>query len=273
MGLFTKRSGGPDELAALRSEIAAMAARLDATDGEKARLEQRVAQLTATVNRPAPEPKPAPPPPPPILTQAELDILRARIQRLADRLDDPSMQPRDPAMVDDLAGRLDRLADDVAAAQAAAAHATGSPTVDPADHAALLARVDAIQARLDTPIAPPPAPPQPVAPPPTVDPAELDDVRSRLEALHDRVAAMDARITSIATELANQLSELSGDVDELGRREPAAASPSGEIDPAAMSEAVDEIRDAQVRLANEQARYQIAFRHDLAELAERLRRS
>ena len=33
-----------------------------------------------------------------------------------------------------------------------------------------------------------------------------------------------------------------------------------------------EIRDAQVELANEQARYQIAFREDLAALAERLRR-
>jgi hypothetical protein len=36
---------------------------------------------------------------------------------------------------------------------------------------------------------------------------------------------------------------------------------------------IDELRDGQVRLANEQARYQIAFREDLARLAEQLRRS
>ena len=35
---------------------------------------------------------------------------------------------------------------------------------------------------------------------------------------------------------------------------------------------VGELRDGQVRLANEQARYQIAFREDLARLAEQLKR-
>ena len=34
-----------------------------------------------------------------------------------------------------------------------------------------------------------------------------------------------------------------------------------------------EMRDAQVKLANEQARYQIAFRQDIADLAERLKRA
>ena len=74
----------------------------------------------------------------------------------------------------------------------------------------------------------------------------------------DRV---DARITSISTELAHQLTELSGEVDGLGANDP----PTERV--------VDELRDAQTRLANEQARYQIQFRQDLAELAERLRRT
>ena len=67
--------------------------------------------------------------------------------------------------------------------------------------------------------------------------------------------------TSTSTELANQISELSGDVDALGGDTP----PSDEV--------VEELRDAQIRLASEQARYQIAFRQDLADLADRLRRS
>ena len=52
-----------------------------------------------------------------------------------------------------------------------------------------------------------------------------------------------------------------GDIEAMGDRTP----PSDDV--------VDELRDAQTRLAGEQARYQIAFRQDLAELADRLRRA
>ena len=45
------------------------------------------------------------------------------------------------------------------------------------------------------------------------------------------------------------------------------------VDLAEVDDVVTEMRDAQVKLANEQARYQIAFREDLADLAERLRRA
>ena len=86
-------------------------------------------------------------------------------------------------------------------------------------------------------------------------------MRARLQRLADRIDQIDERITSISTELANQLTELSGEVEALAKEEPPA------------DDVVSEIRDAQVRLANEQARYQIAFREDLAELAERLRRT
>jgi hypothetical protein len=54
---------------------------------------------------------------------------------------------------------------------------------------------------------------------------------------------------------------LSGDIETMGGQTP----PTDVI--------VDELRDAQTRLAGEQARYQIAFRQDLAELADRLRRA
>ena len=71
-------------------------------------------------------------------------------------------------------------------------------------------------------------------------------------------------VTAVSTELANQVSELGTDLDALTRR-----PPEERPDPAEF----EELRDGQVRLANEQARYQIAFREDLARLAEQLRRA
>ena len=110
-----------------------------------------------------------------------------------------------------------------------------------------------------------PADPAP-APAATVDLPplpELDDLRTRVDAVVAQLTALDARITSVSTELANQLRELGGDIDALGARPPAAVDEGS----------LEEVRDTQVRLANEQARYQIAFREDLADLAERLRRA
>ena len=102
---------------------------------------------------------------------------------------------------------------------------------------------------------PPPPPPEP--PPPAIDPAEIDLLRARMQRIADRIDELDGRITSISTELANQINELSGEIDSLGGEAPT-------------DEVVDALRGAQVKLANEQARYQIAFRQDLAEIAERL---
>jgi hypothetical protein len=89
------------------------------------------------------------------------------------------------------------------------------------------------------------------------------DPGRRLDELALKLADLDARVTSVSTELANQIAELGNDLDALDQRPPDSA-PDGVI---------DELRDGQVRLANEQARYQIAFREDLARLAEQLRRS
>jgi chromosome segregation ATPase len=148
-------------------------------------------------------------------------------------------------------------------------------------------KVQGIVSRLDTPIAPPPAPPEP--PKPAVTEADINMLQARLQRLTDRIDAIDARITSIATELANQINELAGEVgtltvannqpawndtegdDGVAAEAAAQAAAAGALASAAEAIAV-EIRDAQVKLANEQARYQIAFRHELAELAERLKR-
>jgi hypothetical protein len=100
--------------------------------------------------------------------------------------------------------------------------------------------------------------------------AELTSLREALEhhdaatrALHDKLTTLDDRVTSVSTELANQLTELGNDIDALSSR-PAADG----ID----AEALTAVREGQVKLANEQARYQIAFREDLARLAHELKR-
>lgn len=91
----------------------------------------------------------------------------------------------------------------------------------------------------------------------------LDDHNRAARTLDDRLTSLDDRVTSVSTELANQLSELGNDIDALNSRPP--GTPLDEA-------TVDELRDTQTRLASEQARYQIAFREDLARLAEQLRR-
>jgi DNA anti-recombination protein RmuC len=113
-------------------------------------------------------------------------------------------------------------------------------------------------------------------------------LRARLDELADQVSSTDERVTSVSTELANQLTELSRDIDELNRREQDAradalgASEDGpaEVDTAEiearlnqrLDETLDDVLTTTERLAAEQARYEIKFRADLAELAERIRR-
>ena len=105
---------------------------------------------------------------------------------------------------------------------------------------------------------------------PPVDPAEVAELREqlaqwrselaavtaidseqsrRLEEVDGKIISLNARVTQVGTEVTHQLGELSNDIDSLGQRTDAAN--------------VD-----QVRLATEQARYQIAFRQDLAEVVE-----
>ena len=86
-------------------------------------------------------------------------------------------------------------------------------------------------------------------------------------AVREHMALLDQRLTNVSTELANQLSELGRDIDGLGQRIPEVAE--GTVS----DEVVDALRGGQVKLANEQARYEIAFREDLAALAEQLRKA
>lgn len=77
--------------------------------------------------------------------------------------------------------------------------------------------------------------------------------------------ALDERIQNVSTQLANQLGELSRDMDSLANRAPVASA--AVVD----DEALQTLRSGQVKLAAEQARYEISFREDLAALAEQVR--
>ena len=92
--------------------------------------------------------------------------------------------------------------------------------------------------------------------------AELEHVRRGLGALEERLAGMDGRVTHMSTAITNQLHELDSEIERLSNMADLASA-----------DTVNHLRANQVRIANEQARYAIALRQDLAELAELLRRS
>ena len=83
----------------------------------------------------------------------------------------------------------------------------------------------------------------------------------------EQVATIEQRLNAVSTELANQVSELGRDIDGLAAQGGQAAQ--GNVS----DELIDALKQSQVKLAAEQARYEIAFRQDLAALAEQVRRS
>ena len=108
---------------------------------------------------------------------------------------------------------------------------------------------------------------------------KLTDLADRVEATSDEAkkaqdqnVTLHERISNVSTELANQLGELSREIDNLSAAkvtvEPTIA-PAQIVAPDVLSD----LSTAQIRLANEQARYEIAFRQDLALLAEQIKRA
>ena len=93
---------------------------------------------------------------------------------------------------------------------------------------------------------------------------QVSDVASATgttSALLARVSSIETSVSNLGSELSRQLHELGSDIENLSR--------SSDDD---MSATIEQIRASQVRLASEQARYEIAFRQDLAGLAEEIRR-
>ena len=221
--------------------------------------------------------------------RSELDALKERLAASEQAKADLD------ARLDSRLGALDRgvalMGDQVTALSSSNARLDQTlTTVDDLDR-----RLRELVDRLNTPIsAPPPSPSaSPPPPPPTavgVDEERLDDLALRLDALAtavaahtDRMSSADTRVTSVSTELANQLTELSRDIDDLNRRTAEQTGGENEVISADTAEiearltqrldaAIDDVLDTTEKLAAEQARYEIQFRADLAELAERLRR-
>ena len=117
--------------------------------------------------------------------------------------------------------------------------------------------------------------------------AEVDEIRSQVSALVTQIEQiiasdssraeqletvvtqlhqLDGRIGQIGNEVTHQLTELSTDIDKLGHRTQDLSEHIGHL--TELPEVVESVRSDQARLANEQARYEIAFRQDLAEVAE-----
>lgn len=91
---------------------------------------------------------------------------------------------------------------------------------------------------------------------------DIEAIRSQIRAFEERLGNADARVTQMTTEITNQLHELNSELEQLAQSADTARA-----------QAVADLRSNQVRIASEQARYAIALRQDLAELAELLRRS
>ncbi|MFM2045984.1 MAG: hypothetical protein RL383_61 [Actinomycetota bacterium] len=78
----------------------------------------------------------------------------------------------------------------------------------------------------------------------------------------ERLNVIEQRLVSLGNELAHQIHEMGNEIEKLASRETDGS----------LGEIAESLRITQVRLAQEQARYEIAFRQDLAALADQLQR-
>jgi len=233
MGLFKKKAKEPSEIEHLKGQIESMTARLEANDAAKQRLGEQVSGIVTRLDAP---PEPAQP----VVSPAEFSAVEAKLQAVIGRLAEPSAPAVDPGQFDDVRAQLQSVTDRLATRfEPPSEPVPQASAVDPEQFEAIGATVRAIAERIDG----------------------FDAVAAQVESITARIDRLDARITSISNELANQITELSGDIDGFT------------ADDTPASEVVDHLRDTQTKLANEQARYQIAFRQDLAELANLLKRT
>ncbi|MFM1789734.1 MAG: hypothetical protein RLZZ526_61 [Actinomycetota bacterium] len=93
--------------------------------------------------------------------------------------------------------------------------------------------------------------------------AALEAEKAANSATADRLNLIEQRLVSMGNELSHQLHEMGSEIEKLSQN-------AGDGAP---SEILDALRTTQTKLAQEQARYEIAFRQDLAALADQLRRS
>lgn len=259
------RRASVGDLATLRAELAELRTRLEAGEREQAAAEARLVALDATTTAI-------------VSNRLGGDDLRTRVADLEGQLQGVATslaahrQPDEDRMlaarVDAIAARLDALAAPASDPQLLARLDALAARVEAAD--TLGAQISELQRRLDQLQA---SSANPEASSLTeglaaqlaqlAERVSANDIAARQAA--EQVAGLDQRLAAVSTELANQLRELGNDIDGLAEHHVGAA-------PGVLDDGVLEaLRAGQVKLAAEQARYEIAFRNDLAALAERVR--
>ncbi|MFM8601924.1 MAG: hypothetical protein ACKODP_07605 [Actinomycetota bacterium] len=92
--------------------------------------------------------------------------------------------------------------------------------------------------------------------------AALEDEKAVTRATAEKLTVIEQRLVNMGNELSHQLHEMGDEIDRI-------AASTGET---VNTELVESLRASQVKLAQEQVRYEIAFRQDLAALADQLAR-
>ncbi len=101
----------------------------------------------------------------------------------------------------------------------------------------------------------------------------MGEVDQHIDSATERWNTIDQRITNTTTELANQLGEFGSEIDALHTRStPSLPPPTIATAQHFDTSVVDELKTSQARLAEEQIRYQIAFRQQLASVHDSLKR-
>lgn len=260
MGLFNRRDETREQLEALRAELSTMRQRLDESEGAKQQLAEHLGRV-----------------------EAEHQQLTSQVGSVESKVGDVEAVRADVVRLNSLAARVDDLSDSISIQRATLPPPTAAPDHDvlavlqqqvdqlaeliarQREHIADIAVVatDSVE-RTDSALAEMRSAIDADA---TGQRTVVDtETRSQLGLLAEKVGAIDSRVNQVSLELTNQLTELSSDIDQAGSTSDVSAA----IDD--LVERLDEVTGGQERLANEQARYAIQFRNDLAELAERLRR-
>lgn len=289
MGLFRRRAETKQELETLRNELRSVSARLDRADAAKVEMADKLGRLDDENQRLVSQVG---------TVESQVGTVQSQVVTVASSIDDAVGKAASVDAFETLRGdvvRLHGLVGKVDELGASVDRQSAAPSVDPSALADLgnqletlavsivrqqeqiadvaLVATDSAERTTETQTALAGLAEQ-------VDhtPAGGIDIelRQQLGQLAEKVSTLDSRINQISVELTNQLTELSSDIENSARGDaPDAAAIVSELEElmnARIESHLNDVTDGQKRLANEQVRYAIQFRQDLADLADRLRR-
>ena len=94
--------------------------------------------------------------------------------------------------------------------------------------------------------------------------AVIKSAQTRLDSIAGSLGDLDGKVNRVGTEVGNQIHEIGNEIAEMMKKIQNAETIA--------EESFEQLAASQQRLANEQARYEIAFRQDLAQIADLARR-